>query len=287
MKKFMKAIAVTGIVCSSLFADDSELAMTDTYKNFESSKMFSIPTTDVINSKDICLEMTVGSTDIPSARGTIGLGNVAEISGELGEVQKDIAGKGDMSSSAGLKVRVLRNNGLFPGLAFMLSKNTPETFKKEDIDYNVNSTDFYTILKHGGKCFGHDFAVNYGLRLVGTQSDTGLDSTAQSSLLYLPFAGLKVQINESVTGMIEYEQTPTYDNKPGFLTMTNQHVIQGGVRFFAKSWLAFNFGAKYCMNPNDVTEKTSGLANAQIIGKMHLNIPTSLLWKRAITSNNR
>ena len=281
MKRIMTVIATAGITCSSIFADDSELAMTDTYKNFESSKMFSVQTADVIRSKDVSIEMTVGSTDIMNARGSIGLGDVAEISGSFSEVKKDFAGKGDMSSSAGLKVKVLTNKGYWPGLAFMLAKNAPTEYEKDSTDYSVNSTDFYALLKNGGTMFGHDFAINYGVRISGTQMDKMVDSSIKTSYQYLPMIGLKVQINESVTGMIEYEQAPSYDKKPGVLEMSTQHVIQGGVRFFAKSWLAFNFGAKYCIDNGDHEEANSGLTNAQIVGKVHLNIPTSLLWKRA------
>jgi hypothetical protein len=268
----------------------------------EPSRLFNIPTAEVLQSRDISLmgasAFTMNLSN--SLFGTIGvgLGNIAEVEFSSVGLANNIAqGKTSVTTSS-FKIKLIPDNFLgwryCPRVAIAFRSltdwkdmnsdaaviNANEDFVVENITrihYNTRFTVLYSVASlpfdrfslHGGLSL-HDIRIK----------DTNIhywdsfyaDPYEIQKNVYGGFFGISVNTNDQSRLMFEIETAPTwtFDEEIKQVRIDNVLLAIGGVRFYFTNWLSIDTGVWYQNNYD-------GIADTQIKLGLNLFLPGSRL----------
>lgn len=261
----------------------------------EPTRLFNIPTADILASRDISLigGGAFGNSYSNSLLGTvgIGLGGVAEVEFSTTGLVNNIASGTPTVATSAFKLQLIPEGGYgwvwLPKIAIamrstaswkgihsderVLRANEWYTDGISHISYDTRFTVLYGVMTisahrvnlHGGANLTDVRVKDAEIYKNWESSDS--DPNEKQKVMYGGFAGIDIEVNPQTKLMVETETLSkwTYNHEEGTIDVNQDYLLIGGIRFFFRNWLSIDTGIWYQGNYR-------GIADTQM--KLGLNI---------------
>lgn len=251
------------------------------------NKIFSVPTADVLKSKDVNIVLggAFGFDESKSFLGNIGfgLGDFADVELNIGSLIGTIIERNQTYSTAGMKFRILNSNEIRPSVAIGLKSSNDwdrtQVFPNEiqtssprlydeglrGLDYSTRMTILYAVLSKIAEPI-LEFHMGGGImdiRYKNIQLDfisgpiVDYDKVYKKNQLYL-FGGIVYKINPKTHFVFEAQSLPyfTVDLESKKLTPRLRYLYATGVRYIVSKVFVVDSGIRFQSN-------FQGIADAQ------------------------
>ncbi len=253
---------------------------TEVFAPIQSSRLFSVPTANVIGNMDVIIEGGgfLGTGENSALTGNIGfgLGDVAQINISADELASTVTGHSKSVGVAAFKLRLLPEYRFLPAMAAIMNRSFQTRY---DGGFSMIEVSMGAVASKS--FFSENLSVNLGTKvaIAGYEPDsTFAKSEKNNCVTWHPMFGLRLRANPQTFVMVEFESAPVYNNdeltgstlklaEPEYSYMSSL-----GVRYYFTSWLSLDTGTRveYANEQMDVTLKA----------KMNAAIPVRRLLRR-------